>query len=179
MSRIGKQPINLTPNVEVQYTDTVLTVKGNNGTLTLQVPLNLGLKVDSAEKKIILKPDELTNKTKSLWGLYRTLINNMVYGVSTGFTKVLEVNGVGYKLSIDNKFLTLSLGYSHEIKVAIPDKIKLSSPKAGTLVIFGSNKETVGQFASLIRSLRKPEPYKGKGVMYEGEKIRRKEGKKK
>ena len=128
---------------------------------------------------IVITPLNETKDAKSVWGMTRTIINNMVLGVSEGYNKNLEINGVGYRAAIDGNILTLQLGYSHDIKLAIPEDLEVKCVKPTEISISGINKQRVGQFASEIRRLRKPEPYKGKGIKYQEEVIRRKEGKKK
>ena len=131
------------------------------------------------ENKVAVKPSTDDKDSLSKWALMRTLINNMVLGVESGFTKTLEVNGVGYKAAIESDILQLQLGYSHDIKVGIPKELNVKCTKPTEIVITGADKQKVGQFAAEIRALRKPEPYKGKGVRYSGEYVRQKEGKKK
>ena len=137
------------------------------------------VKVEYKDNKVSVKPSSKDRDSLSHWGLVRSLINNMVIGVESGFTKTLEVNGVGYRAATEGDILQLQLGYSHDIKVAIPKEISVKCAKPTEIVISGANKQKVGQFASEIRSLRKPEPYKGKGVRYSDEYVRQKEGKKK
>ena len=120
-----------------------------------------------------------SKNAKACWGMARTIINNMITGVSKGFSRVLEINGVGYRASIEGEILTLQLGYSHDIKLAIPDDLEVKCSKPTEILVSGIDKQKVGQFASEIRKLRKPEPYKGKGIKYQEEFVRRKEGKKK
>ena len=137
------------------------------------------VKLEKEEDKVKVTPLSESKSAKAAWGMVRTLVNNMVKGVSEGFSKVLEINGVGYRASIDGDILTLQLGYSHDIKLAIPSDLEVKCTKPTEILVSGIDKQRVGQFASEIRRLRKPEPYKGKGVKYQEEIIRRKEGKKK
>lgn len=179
MSRIGKQPVIVSAGVEVEISDNSVVVKGKLGQLSYDYNGKVIINYDSSDKKITVLPKGEDKKSRAMWGLSRTLINNMIVGVSTGFTKVLEINGVGYKASVAGNVLTMFLGYSHDIKYMIPKGIEIKCPKPTQIDIFGSNKQQVGQVAALIRSLRKPEPYKGKGVKYSDETIIRKVGKKK
>ena len=177
MSRVGKQPIIIPSGIEANILNNEILVKGQNGELKKELsPL---VNVIKKEDKILITPQNDSKDAKAAWGLFRTIINNMVVGVKDGFNKVLEINGVGYRASIAENILTLQLGFSHDIKLAIPDDIEVKCTKPTELVISGIDKQKVGQFAAEIRSLRKPEPYKGKGVKYQEEIIRRKEGKKK
>ena len=177
MSRVGKQPVIIPSGIEANILNNEILVKGQNGELKKELsPL---VNVIKKEDKILITPQNDSKDAKAAWGLFRTIINNMVVGVKDGFNKVLEINGVGYRASIAENILTLQLGFSHDIKLAIPDDIEVKCTKPTELVISGIDKQKVGQFAAEIRSLRKPEPYKGKGVKYQEETIRRKEGKKK
>lgn len=177
MSRVGKQPVIIPSGIEANILNNEILVKGQKGELKKELsPL---VNVTKKEDKILITPQNDSKDAKAAWGLFRTIINNMVVGVKDGFNKVLEINGVGYRASIAENILTLQLGFSHDIKLAIPDDIEVKCTKPTELVISGIDKQKVGQFAAEIRSLRKPEPYKGKGVKYQEETIRRKEGKKK
>ncbi len=176
MSRIGKAPIVLPKGVTVTLQEgNIVTVKGPKGELTRSVPPAMLLKQENGEV-VVTRPSEETVH-KSLHGLTRTLIANMVEGVTKGFTKQLELVGVGYKAEVRAYGLQLALGYSHAIEYKAPAGIKLTAPIPTQILVEGSNKEVVGQVAAEIRSLRPPEPYKGKGVKYAGEQIRRKAGK--
>jgi large subunit ribosomal protein L6 len=176
MSRIGRAPIAIPTGVTVTIKDgNVVTVKGPKGELTRNVPAAMLLKVEDGQV-LVARPDE-EPQNKSLHGLTRTLIANMVEGVTKGFQKQLELVGVGYKAEPRGYGLQLSLGYSHVIEYKAPQGIKLTAPVPTQITIAGANKEVVGQVAAEIRSLRPPEPYKGKGVKYVGEQIRRKAGK--
>ena len=177
MSRVGKQPVNLPEGVDVNIDNNTILIKGKRGELKSSYPESV--KVIKEESKIIVSPVNDSKSSKGSWGLIRTIINNMIVGVEEGFTKSLIVNGVGYRASVSDGILTLQLGYSHDIKLAIPKDLEVKCTKPTEIDISGIDKQKVGQFASEIRSLRKPEPYKGKGVRYSDEVIRRKEGKKK
>lgn len=178
MSRVGKLPVEIPSGVNVTITDGVITVKGSKGELKQSYIGEVTIEVKGNE--VIVTPrDKNDGRSRAMWGLYRALINNMVKGVTEGFTKKLEIQGVGFRSAADNKFLTLSLGFSHEIKYSIPEGIEVKCEKPTLIAISGISKELVGQVAAEIRALRKPEPYKGKGVRYEGEFVRQKEGKKK
>ena len=177
MSRVGKQPVILPSGVIAEIKDNTVFIKGKRGELKNKYPVSVI--VSKEEGKIIVKPVDETKLAKSSWGLIRTVISNMIQGVEEGFTKNLEVNGVGYRASVGDGILTLQVGFSHDIKLAIPDDLDVKCTKPTEISISGIDKQKVGQFASEIRSFRKPEPYKGKGIKYSDEIIRRKEGKKK
>lgn len=177
MSRIGKLPITVPNGVQVNLQGRELTVKGQKGELKQKIVNEIAVSLDNGLIKVA--PANDTKRARAMWGMSRTLINNMVTGVTAGFTKRLEIKGVGFRASVEGKILSLSLGFSHEIKYAIPAGITIVAEKPTLLVISGMDVQKVGQVAALLRSLRKPEPYKGKGVMYEGERIIMKEGKKK
>lgn len=176
MSKIGKQQINIPAEVVIRLEERSILVKGPRGELSMDVFGSIDLKLDN--NCIILSPKIITKKVKSLWGLSRSLINNMVIGVTKGFIKKLEINGVGYKANIDGDLLILALGYSHDIIYPIPQGIDIKCIK-NIIEVTGCDKQLVGQVCADIRSLRKPEPYKGKGIKYTDELIIRKEGKKK
>ena len=180
MSRIGKQPIALLNNVELSIgADNVVTVKGDKGSSSLRI--HPDIKVEVNESEIVVSRPSDTKEHKSLHGLYRSLLNNMVEGVTNGYKKQLEIIGVGYRAMFNNGVLELNLGYSHPIYFVPPEGIEIEidtkSRKNTIINITGINKELVGQVAAKIRAMRKPEPYKGKGVRYLDEKIRRKAGK--
>ena len=175
MSRIGKRPIPVPPGVSVAMNGSALTVKGPNGELSRVLPADMVVSHEGAELLVKRPSDE--ERHKALHGLTRTLVANMVEGVTTGFKRVLEITGVGYKAEIKPYGALLSLGFSHQIEYKAPQGVKITAPNPTTVVIEGASKEHVGQVAAEIRSLRKPEPYKGKGVKYQGEVIRRKAGK--
>ncbi len=175
MSRIGRMPIAIPAGVTVEVAENnKVTVKGPKGTLERVLPAEMEIKVEGAEI-VVSRPNDL-KKMKSLHGLTRTLINNMVVGVTTGYEKKLEVNGVGYKVSKAGKKLTLSLGFSHPVEMEDPEGIETTVDN-NIIVVKGIDKEKVGQFAPETRDKRRPEPYKGKGIKYADEVIRRKVGK--
>ena len=175
MSRIGKAPINLPGGVEVSIAGRTVTVKGPKGTLSRDIPGDIVVRKEENTLVVERPNDERTNR--SLHGLSRTLIANMVEGVSKGYSKQLEITGVGFKAEVKPFGLQLALGFSHQIQYKAPAGIKLSAPQPTQVVIEGVDKEKVGQVAAEIRLLRPPEPYKGKGIKYAGEIIRRKAGK--
>ena len=175
MSRIGKMPIAIPAGVTVDIAENnTITVKGPKGTLTRALAPEMEIKVEGAEI-VVSRPNDL-KRNKSLHGLTRTLIHNMVVGVTVGFEKALEINGVGYKAAKEGKKLVLSLGYSHPVNMVDPDGIE-STVDNNKIVVKGIDKEKVGQYAAEIRDKRRPEPYKGKGIKYVDEVIRRKAGK--
>ena len=175
MSRIGKMPIAIPAGVTVDLAENnTLTVKGPKGTLTRALAPEMTIKVEGAEI-VVTRPND-DKKNKSLHGLTRTLINNMVIGVTQGYEKKLEINGVGYKVAKEGKKLVLTLGYSHLVNMVDPDGIE-STVTENTITVKGIDKEKVGQYAAEIRDKRRPEPYKGKGIKYSDEVIRRKVGK--
>ena len=176
MSRIGRLPITVPAGVDVKISDTnEITVKGPNGTLSRQLHGDMIIK-NEAGVITVERPSE-DKMHKSLHGLTRTLVNNMVVGVTEGFTKELEINGVGYRAALQGKTLTLNLGYSHPVEYTPMEGITLEVPAPNKIIVKGANKEDVGATAAKIREYRQPEPYKGKGIKYAGEHIRRKEGK--
>ena len=176
MSRIGRMPIALPAGVTVDIAENnKVTVKGPKGTLERVLPAEMEIKLDGTTVTVA-RPNDL-KKMKSLHGLTRTLINNMVVGVSAGFEKKLEVNGVGYKAQKNGKTLVLSLGYSHPVEMVDPEGLEVTVEGQNLIVVKGIDKEKVGQYAAEIRSKREPEPYKGKGIKYVDEVIRRKVGK--
>ncbi len=175
MSRIGRMPIAVPAGVTVDIAENnQVTVKGPKGTLQRVLPAEMDIKLEGDEV-IVTRPNDL-KKMKSLHGLTRTLINNMVIGVTEGYTKVLEVNGVGYRAAKQGKKLVLNLGYSHPVEIEDPEGLE-SKVDGNTITISGIDKEKVGQYAAEIRDTRRPEPYKGKGIKYADEVIRRKVGK--
>ena len=175
MSRIGKMPIAIPAGVTVEIAENnKVTVKGPKGTLERVFPKEMEIKVEGAEV-VVTRPNDL-KKMKSLHGLTRTLVNNMVTGVTNGFEKKLEINGVGYKASKAGKVLTLNLGFSHPVEMTDPEGVE-SVVEGNNITIKGIDKEKVGQYAAEIRDKRRPEPYKGKGIKYADETIRRKVGK--
>ena len=175
MSRIGKNPITIPDKVEVTINGQTVTVKGPLGTLSRTFRPEVTITQEGNVLVVTRKGED--RLSRALHGLSRTLLNNMVQGVSTGFTKNLEIVGVGYRAQVQGKTLVLSLGYSHPVEIDAPEGIEFKVEANTKLAVSGPDKETVGQIAALIRSKRPPEPYKGKGVRYAGEKIRRKAGK--
>lgn len=177
MSRVGKYPVIVPKEVTVTVTKEKVTAKGKLGEMSF--PLNSKVDVKLEEGKVFVSPVNREKSTRSMWGTVRAQINNLVKGVSVGFSKKLEMIGVGYKAQLQGKNLKLSLGFSHDIDFPIPEGIKIVCATPTNLEISGCSKLLVGQVAAKIRAYRGPEPYKGKGVKYEGEQILRKEGKKK
>jgi large subunit ribosomal protein L6 len=177
MSRIGKRPVPLPSGVTATTEGRTLTVKGPKGTLSLQMRDEIAY--DISEDGISVQPANETKQARAFWGMQRTLVQNLVTGVSEGFTKVLEITGVGYRANAQGKNLKLQLGYSHDVNVEVPEGIEIKTPDNTTVEVSGIDRQKVGQVAAEIRRWRKPEPYKGKGIKYRGEYIFRKEGKKK
>ncbi len=175
MSRIGRKPVNIPAGVEAKLSDGAITVKGPKGTLTQKIHPNMDVKIEGSEI-IVTRPDD-DKLNRSLHGLTRSIINNMVIGVTEGFKKELDVNGVGYRVQKQGKNLVMNLGYSHQVIVSDTDDIKIEAPTPNKIIITGIDKQKVGQFAAEVREKRPPEPYKGKGIKYVDEVIRRKEGK--
>ena len=175
MSRIGRKPVNIPAGVDVKVEDGVITVKGPKGTLTQKYHTNMNVKVEGNEI-IVTRPDD-DKFNRSLHGLTRTNIHNMVVGVTEGFKKELDVNGVGYRVQKQGKNLVMNLGYSHQVIVSDTDDITIEAPTPNKIIINGIDKQKVGQVAAEIRALKKPEPYKGKGIKYVDEVILRKAGK--
>lgn len=175
MSRIGRKPIALPAGVDVKIADNTITVKGPKGTLTQNFHPNMTVAVEGNEILVTRPNDEKENR--SLHGLTRSLIANMVEGVTNGFTKELDVNGVGYRVQKQGKDLVMNLGYSHQVTVSEIPGITIEVPNPNKIIIAGADKQLVGQFAAEVREKRPPEPYKGKGIKYTDEVIRRKEGK--
>jgi large subunit ribosomal protein L6 len=175
MSRIGLKPITIPAGVDVNIDNNTVTVKGPNGTLTMDAHPNMAISVEGSEI-IVSRPND-AKENRALHGLTRSLIANMVTGVTEGFKKNLEVNGVGYRVSVQGSTLTMNLGFSHQVIMEAPEGIKIECPTATSIVISGTDKQKVGQFAAQVREKRPPEPYKGKGIKYAEEHIRRKEGK--
>ena len=175
MSRIGKQPITIPPKVKVEIKGTRVNVEGPKGKLALELPPRTAVRIEGGNVLVTRDNDEA--KSKAMHGLSRALIHNMVKGVSEGYAKKLEINGVGFKAAVQGKSVVLSLGYSHPINYPIPDQIKVTVDENTKLTVEGPDKMMVGKVAAEIRSFYPPEPYKGKGVKYSDEKIVRKEGK--
>jgi large subunit ribosomal protein L6 len=177
MSRIGKKPVALPKGVTASVDGQTVKVKGPKGELSVKLVQEVSAKVD--EHGITITPDKAQERAAQMWGLSRSLVNNLVTGVTTGFTQKLEIQGVGYRAAVQGKVLNLQLGFSHDVPYAIPAGITIVTEKPTSIAISGIDKQLVGQVAAEIRGWRPPEPYKGKGVRYEGEYVRRKEGKKK
>jgi large subunit ribosomal protein L6 len=177
MSRVGKKPVAIPSGVSASVSGQLVSVKGAKGELRFDVPT--AVKVVFANNEIKVDPIDQTKDSRAKWGMSRAMIANIVKGVSNGFERKLEITGVGYKAAVAGKTLKLSLGYSHDVDYAIPEGVTMTTPKPTEIIIVGIDKQKIGQIASEIRSYRPPEPYKGKGVRYEGEFIFRKEGKKK
>lgn len=177
MSRIGKKPVAIPAGVTATIEEGALTVKGPKGTLSMGLTDLIEYKLDEGE--ISIKPANDTRAARNHWGMQRTLVSNLVEGVTEGFSKVLDIKGVGYRASAQGKKLKLQLGYSHDVDLDVPEGLEVKTPDQTTVEISGIDKQAVGQFAAEIRRWRKPEPYKGKGIAYRGEYIFRKEGKKK
>ena len=176
MSRIGKKPVVIPGGVTATIDNGTLTVKGPKGTLTLGLSDLIDYKVEEGE--ISVKPANDSRQARAFWGMQRTLVSNLVEGVTDGFTKVLVIKGVGYRANAQGRNLKLQLGYSHDVDLPVPEGLEVKTPDQTTIEISGTDKQAVGQFAAEIRRWRKPEPYKGKGIAYKGEFIFRKEGKK-
>jgi len=177
MSRIGKRPVPLPSGVSATTEGKILSVKGPKGMLSLQMRDEISYDIQA--EAISVQPANETKQARAFWGMQRTLVQNLVTGVSEGFTKVLEITGVGYRAAAQGRNLRLQLGYSHDVNVAVPEDLEVKTPDATTVEISGIDRQRVGQLAAEIRRWRKPEPYKGKGIKYRGEYIFRKEGKKK
>jgi large subunit ribosomal protein L6 len=177
MSRVGKHPVAIPEGVTIDLAGGTLTAKGKLGTLSLAVAHEVEATIEDG--KVWVKPRSQDKRARMLWGTTRALVNNMVAGVSKGFTENLEINGVGYRAAVQGKTLTLQLGFSHDVSFPIPDDIKIACEKPTSIAITGADKQRVGQIAAVIRAYRRPEPYKGKGIKYDTETVRRKEGKKK
>lgn len=177
MSRIGKVPVAIPAGVTAEIANGVLSVKGPKGTLTLNLRDEIAYTVEDG--RILVRPADDSKSARAFWGMQRTLVNNLMTGVTEGYTKVLEITGVGYRANVQGRNLKLQLGYSHDVDFAVPEGIEIKTPDNTTVEITGIDKQKVGQVAAEIRRWRKPEPYKGKGIKYRGEYIFRKEGKKK
>jgi len=177
MSRIGKKPVPIPAGVTASMEAGTLSVKGPKG--ELKMPMSDLISYEMQDDGIMVKPANGSKAARAFWGMQRTLVQNLVTGVTEGFTKVLEITGVGYRANTQGKMLKLQLGYSHDVDFAIPEGIEIKTPDNTTVEISGIDKQKVGQVAAEIRRWRKPEPYKGKGIKYRGEYIFRKEGKKK
>ncbi len=177
MSRIGKHPIPVPDGVQVALDGKDLTVKGKNGELAMRFVDEV--EASFADGAITVKLRDSSKRARAMWGMQRSLANNLVIGVTDGFKIDLEINGVGYRAAVDDRVLTLQLGYSHDIKYPIPDGIEIACARPTQIAVTGADKQRVGRVAAEIRGFRPPEPYKGKGIKYATETITRKEGKKK
>jgi large subunit ribosomal protein L6 len=177
MSRIGRNPVAIPAGVAVALEGDCLTVRGSLGTLTLVVSNEVSAAI--ADNEVTIAARSETKRARSMWGTTRALVANMVTGVATGFTRRLDINGVGYRAAVQGNTLNLQLGYSHDIAFPIPEDVKISCERPTQITVSGADRQRVGQVAAEIRAFRPPEPYKGKGVKYSDEIVRRKEGKKK
>ena len=177
MSRIGKNPVRIPSGVEVSISGQTLTAKGRLGALSLVVSNEVNAAI--ADGTVAIAPNSDTKKSRAMWGTTRALVENMVTGVSEGFSVNLEITGVGYRAQVQSDTLNLQLGYSHDIRFPIPSDVRISSERPTSITISGADRQRVGQIAADIRAYRPPEPYKGKGIKYANESVRRKEGKKK
>jgi large subunit ribosomal protein L6 len=177
MSRVGKKPVAVPSGVQANVEGQIVKVKGPKGALQTVLPDEVTAKIDAGAVKVDIRTDSI--RSRAMWGLSRSLVANLMTGVTKGFEKRLEITGVGYRAAVQGKNLHLQLGYSHEIDYAIPEGIAIATPRPTEIVVTGIDRQMVGQVAAEIRRYRPPEPYKGKGVRYAGEYIFRKEGKKK
>jgi large subunit ribosomal protein L6 len=177
MSRIGKDPVAIPDGVQVQLSGQMLSAKGRIGALSLAVHNEVTATV--ADGQVTIAPNNESKRARALWGTTRALVNNMITGVANGFTRNLEINGVGYRAAGQGSALNLQLGYSHDINYPIPADVKITCERPTAITVTGADRQRVGQVAAEIRAFRPPEPYKGKGIKYADEVIRRKEGKKK
>jgi large subunit ribosomal protein L6 len=177
MSRIGKKAITLPGKVSVKLDGQKISVDGPKGSLSRILPSLVCCTLDESTQTLFIDKTQNTKLSQALFGLSRTLVANMVTGVSTGFQKRLQITGVGYRAQLDGKDLVLNMGYSHPVKMVTPEELSVNVENPTTVVVSGMQKDLVGEFAAKIRSVRPPEPYKGKGIAYEGETIRRKAGK--
>ena len=177
MSRIGKKPVAIPSGVTAQIENGMLSVKGPKGTLSMGTDDLVRYKLEDGS--ISVQPANDSQASRAHWGMQRTLVSNLVEGVTQGFSKTLNITGVGYRAQAQGRKLKLQLGYSHDVDLAVPEGLEVKTPDQTTIEVSGINKQAVGQFAAEIRRWRKPEPYKGKGIKYRGEYVFRKEGKKK
>jgi len=177
MSRIGKKAVAIPAGVTAEIKEGALSVKGPKGTLSMGLSDLITYKIEDGE--IAVTPANDSKQARSFWGMQRTLVSNLVEGVTEGFSKTLEISGVGYRAKAQGKTLKLELGFSHDVDLVVPEGLEVKTPDQTTVEVSGTDKQAVGQFAAEIRKWRKPEPYKGKGIKYRGEYIFRKEGKKK
>ena len=177
MSRIGKNPVAIPSGVQVELSGETLTAKGRLGALS--VALTNEVTATVADGQVTIAPKDESKRARAMWGTTRALVNNMITGVANGFTRNLEINGVGYRAAVQGSTLNLQLGYSHDIPYPIPQDVRITCERPTAITIAGADRQRVGQIAAEIRAFRPPEPYKGKGVKYSNETVRRKEGKKK
>ncbi|HPF46829.1 MAG TPA: 50S ribosomal protein L6 [Emcibacteraceae bacterium] len=177
MSRIGKKSVQIPAGVEANLIDGILTIKGPKGSLNMSFVNEVDVKLENGEVSVM--PRGESKRARSMWGMQRTLVSNLVEGVTNGFSKTLELNGVGYRAQMQGRNVNLQLGYSHDILYEVAEGVEVNCPNQTTIIVSGIDKQKVGQVAAEIREFRKPEPYKGKGVKYSDEYIFRKEGKKK
>lgn len=176
MSKIGRKPIAIPKGVEVKIGEGFFEAKGPVGTLNMEITSQV--KIEATPEEILVSKIRNSKEASALWGLTRALINNILFGVSEGFEKKLELQGVGFRMSVQGKKLVMALGFSHPVEIEIPEWLTVKVEENNILSIFGADKQRVGQFAANVRSLKKVEPYKGKGFRYQGEKVKRKIGKK-
>jgi large subunit ribosomal protein L6 len=177
MSRVGKNPVAIPSGVQVELSGETLTAKGRLGNLSVAIANEVTATV--ADGQVTIAPKDASKRARAMWGTTRALVNNMITGVANGFTRNLEINGVGYRAAVQGSALNLQLGYSHDINYPIPKDVKIACERPTAITITGADRQRVGQVAAEIRAFRPPEPYKGKGIKYAEEVIRRKEGKKK
>ncbi len=177
MSRVGQDPVAVPKGTEVRIEGRTVTAKGKLGQLAVTVSPDV--EISLVDSQILVKPLEDTKRARAMWGTSRAIVNNLVQGVTSGYSKTLLITGVGYRAAVQGRTLNLQLGYSHDINHPIPDGIEVKCDNPTTIVVSGASKQLVGQVAANVRAYRPPEPYKGKGIRYDGEYIARKEGKKK
>ncbi len=177
MSRVGKYPVPVPAGVSVAIANGILSAKGKLGTLSLKLSDNVETKVE--DNLVSVAPRRNDNQARMMWGTTRALVASMVKGVSDGFSKTMEIQGTGFRASVQGKNLVINLGFSHDVVYPVPEGITITTPRPTSITVTGTDKRQVGQVAAEIRGFRPPEPYKGKGVRYDNEQIRRKEGKKK
>ncbi len=177
MSRIGKLPVVIPEKIQVQVKQSQFLVEGPKGKLNFEIPAGVTVEVRGEDKKIVVQRSNDSKEQRALHGLVRSIIHNMVLGVTQGFEKGLEIEGIGFRAQVQGKQLTLVVGFTHPVELAIPDGITVETPKPTQVLVKGADKAKVGQFAAMIRAVFPPEPYKGKGIRYAGEKVRRKAGK--
>jgi large subunit ribosomal protein L6 len=178
MSRIGDRVLNVPKNVNIEILDKNVTVKGPKGELSLLVPKDVIVKLEDEVLKVEINKKSTNSNSNAMYGTINSLIKNMIDGVVEGYSKGLEISGVGYRFNVQGKLLTISAGYSHQVKLTVPEGLHVDSASNTEITVHGIDKQLVGEFAANIRNVRRPEPYKGKGIHYVGEHIRRKEGKK-